>query len=194
MSPQPHFKPSSKFVRACFSALALVLALFPISVQAIDKVPLPDQKDLMAQLQKPGGKDWTVTAAPDGYLMTYAQPVVIYSTNGVVSKAALAQQLSSKKTSSLQVKVIIGRALTAAELSKPNNPYSERPDLPMDPAAVKELNRNHFFICTPSSWAVGDTYAVYIASNESPDEAIYPGTASDAYDSILSDLGTLFHF
>jgi hypothetical protein len=178
--------------RLAIGAFALLLAL-PLVATADEKPPLPDQKDLLPQLQKIGGKDWAVTATSDGFLLTYAKPVVVYSSNAVISQAALAEQLKGK-TEPFHIKIVIAPPLTAAQLNRPNNPYSERPDVPMDPAAVRQLNQSHFFICSPTSWASDSKYTVYVTSNETSEQSIYPSKSSDDYDQMLADLGSLFHF
>lgn len=139
----------------------------------------PDQGDLLALLQKIGGKDWNVTAVPEGYLMTYAQPITS----------------SSKKIDSLRLKIIFGKALSATEMENlPRNPYSELPEPPLDPKAKSELNRTHFSICSPLTWANGSKYTIFVTTNKPQDDTITPQQASNSFDNVLNELDTQFHF
>ncbi len=52
----------------------------------------------------------------------------------------------------------------------------------MSDALKAKLIQDHYAIVTPSSWANGPKYAVYIVSTTPPENSIYPSTASDAVD------------
>jgi len=169
----------------------VLLTLFPISIHADDATALPDRSAVLPALQKSAGKDWAVTTIPEGYLLTYAHPVLFYPSNGATPTAA---QLTQGKTTSLCIKVIFGRPATQADLDKAKNPYSERQEAPMEDSVRQKLKTDHFYMCSPSTWANGPAYAVFIATNMPPDDSVYPSTASDSVDHILFDLGNLFHF
>jgi len=173
--------------------ISVLLTLLAVSSPAQQKDPLPEQKDVLTQLQKSGGRDWSVTTIPEGYLMTYAHPVVFYPSTSSISQTDLNQQLLHGKTAQLCIKIIIGRVVTEEELHR-QNPYSELPEIPMDAKLKQELNHDHYFICSPQTWAAGPNYTVYIVSNEAASDAIFPHEAEESMDQILSDLGALFHF
>jgi len=173
-----------------FFLIVLALALVPLLIRA-DDAAQPDRASVLPELQKTGGKDWVVTTIPEGYLMTYQHPVIFYSSNGATPTPA---QLASVKTNQLCIKIIFGRSATAADLAKAQNPYSERQEAPMEDSVKAKMAKDHFYMVSPSTWANGPKYAVFIASTTPKENSIYPSTASDAVDQVLYDLANLFHF
>ncbi len=171
--------------------IALALALSPLAIHADESAPQPDRASVLPQLQKTGGKDWAVTTIPEGYLMTYQHPVIFYPSSGAAPKP---DQLVSGKTDQLRIKIIFGRSATAQDLERAQSPYSERQEAPMEDSVKAKMAKDHYYMLSPSTWANGPKYAVFIASTWPRENGIYPSTASDAVDQVLYDLANLFHF
>jgi enamine deaminase RidA (YjgF/YER057c/UK114 family) len=64
----------------------------------------------------------------------------------------------------------------------------------MEESVKAKMEKDHYSMVSPSTWANGPKYAVFIASTTPRENSIYPSTASDAVDQVLSDLSGLFHF
>jgi hypothetical protein len=172
--------------------LTLALLLAPLALHADDtNPPQPDRASVLPQLQKTGGKDWVVTTIPEGYLMTYQHPVIFYPSNGATPTAA---QLAAVKNYPLSIKIIFGRSATAEDLQRAQNPYSERQEAPMEDSVKAKMAHDHYYMVSPSTWANGPKYAVFIAYTAPKENSIYPSSASDAVDQVLFDLANLFHF
>ncbi len=107
--------------RTATCAIALVLS--SLLIHADDPAAQPDRASLLPQLQKTGGKDWTVTTIPEGYLMTYQHPILYYPSNGATPTP---DQLLKGKTTRLSIKIIFDKTATDDDLARNHNPFSER--------------------------------------------------------------------
>lgn len=161
-------------------ALALLI-LLPTGAKGDRELVLMDHRNLLPQLQKELGKDWSVRVIPEGYLLTYARPVTFYPTVSPSSKMDIYQRVARGRRDSLRIKIVVGPALPShIVLIYGQRVYGVSGDDP-PPPEVGIQREYHYFLCMYHAWITEQKDTLYFFTNGSPDEQVYPEAASDVY-------------
>jgi hypothetical protein len=180
------------FKLAWIGALAALLVMLPVSTRAEEKVHQPEIKSRLPELQKAVGKDWTVTALPDGYLVTYAPLVSFYPAISENSKLDSHQRAARGRVDHLRIKITF-----------------------LDPPPVEKTDQFNafwlavhpapgFFNCSAEDWEMcGDDSpasqgralfrsTTLFTSNFAPDQLVSPRETVDVYEQTLDAMAPLF--
>jgi hypothetical protein len=106
LGPSQPTKQAARPVIIGIGFLMVLWAILPISAQAEGKFALPHQTGLLPCLQKALGKEWSVVAIPEGYLLTYVQPVVLYSPVPLNLKMGIQQRIAQGRPDYMRIKIL----------------------------------------------------------------------------------------
>lgn len=150
-------------------------------------------KGRLPELQKAVGKDWSVTALPNGYLVTSVPLVSFDHAISKNSKMDGPQQTTHEQTDHLRIKIIFGPCLTAEEMKE----YG--PVGPDSPSRDGLKSAPHYFLCNVGGEEYESSYVfrigqpdIWFITNLAPDETVSPKTM-DTYQQALGALGAKFH-
>ena len=126
------------------------MGLFSLLLVLLSILSQAKEKDRLPELQKAVGKDWVVTALPDGYLVTYVPLVSFYPAISESSKLDYHQRAAHGRMDHLRIKIFFGHCLTDEELKEygPFKPAHRRMDSSAPPiifcaiCATKTLMRD----------------------------------------------------
>jgi hypothetical protein len=187
---------------AWIGVFSMLLVMLPILSRAEEKVHQSDIKGRLAEVQKVVGKDWSVTALPDGYLVTYIPLVSFYSAVSESSKLDNHQRAAHGRMDHLRIKIIFGYCLSDEEIKEYSPLGADSPSndgLKSAPGYfLCNLNtRNEFGGCyvDPSEspvFRIGQP-DIWLITNFAPNESVSPEEATNAYVGALWTLGNLFN-
>jgi hypothetical protein len=170
---------------------ALLIAL-STSSKAEERIHSSDFKRFLPQLQSAAGKNWEVTALPDGYLVTYLPLVRFYPAISESSKLDNDQRAMHGQIDHLQIRITLLYPPSTQNTAQFNSYWQA-----VHPAPG-------YFISTAEDWgmygyglAAGhrrDLFhsEVMFSANIPPDQLVYPMETVDVYEQALDALGPLF--
>jgi hypothetical protein len=170
-----------KVVQIGMVLLGSLLVMHPISADA-------GEKDRLPELQKAVGKDWMVTALPDGYLVTYVPLVSFYPAISESSKLDYHQRVARGRADHLRIRITY-----------------------LYPPSIKKIDQYNafwlgiqngvsgYFECKDKDWRMWQDNlskgqrVVCFSCNLAPDQLIPPGVQQDVYEHTLDLLAPYFH-
>jgi hypothetical protein len=171
-------------------------------------VPLPNRHSANAFVQEAARKEWSdsrqcwsVENIPEGYLLTYSQPVVFIRSFYSSSKPVQNDQLRRERKGLLQLKIVFGPPLARGPtdtIQAEGEEYSNPANGDVLPEILAQ-GKEGFFLCHDALWRSDEKKTVYFFVNAGPDEDIdhvYNANCrcDNYYDGLLAELCHLFHF
>jgi len=181
-----------KFAWIWIAVLSALFILPTVSARAEEKNRLPNLESRLPELQKAVGKDWFVTALPDGYLVTYTPRVSFYPAISESSKLDNQQRAERGRMDYLRIRITFLFPPTMKSVDQFNAFWR----------AVRPAPG--YFECGAEDWEIwGDgapksrrlalfTSSTLFASNFAPNQLVSPREMVDVYEQTLDALAPLF--
>ena len=173
------------------------MGLFSLLLVLLSILSQAKEKDRLPELQKAVGKDWVVTALPDGYLVTYVPLVNFYPAVSESSKLDYHQRAAHGRMDHLRIKITYLYPPSIKKVDQYNAFWLKVQK--GSPGFFGCGNEDWCIEYDHPSWNIQDRLAngqslIGFSSNLAPDRLIPSSVQEEVYERTLDNLATIFHY